>query len=211
MKDLSQSLNTLFDAERALRTAETALLQNDPNALSELLAKAVTDAKKLDDGDERRLRLERLADLCAQVPGPAMTDALIAILDEPMQAVRVQAGEALADVGFERYAEVARGIERALGTEQFHALQELPWVLVEMGEPSARKLIARFLDVKDTDVVASAIEALAELGDPASIKDIKRFVGDTREVEIEGEEGDETVTVGDLATEALEALGDGQD
>src|SRR5690349_7196022 len=117
MKDLAQSLNALFDAERALRAAETSLLQNEPKALSELLARAVAEAKKIDDGDERRLRLERLADLCAQVAGPAMTDALIAILDEPTQAVRVAAGEALADVGYERYAEVARGIERALATE----------------------------------------------------------------------------------------------
>ena len=95
MKDLSQSLNALFDAERTLRAAETALLQNEPKALSELLEKAVKEAKGIDDTDERRLRLERLADLCAQVAGPAMTDALIAILDEPSQAVRVQAGDVL--------------------------------------------------------------------------------------------------------------------
>jgi HEAT repeat protein len=214
MKDSAQSLTALFEAERAMRAAESALLQDDPKALSELLRRAVSEAKAITDTQESRMRLERLSDLCAQVAGPEMTDALVAILDDQWPGVRVQAAEALADVGYERYAEVARGIERALATEQFHALQELPWVLVEIGEPSARKLIARFLEVKNADVVASAIEALAELGDPASIKDIKPFADDTREVEVEGEEGDETVTVGDLATEALEALealGDGED
>ena len=92
------------------------------------------------------LRLERLADLCAQVEGPEMADALIAILDDDAPSVRVQAAEALVDVGFERYAEVARAIERALARgEHGPAMQELPWVLCEIAEPSARPLIARFL------------------------------------------------------------------
>jgi HEAT repeat protein len=210
MATIQDQLNALFDAERSLRKAETSLLQNQPQELSALLGAAVREAKALGDKDESRLRLERLADLCAQVPGPEMTDALIAILDDAAPSVRVQASEALADVGFERYAEVARGVERALAAPLSYALQELPWVLVELGEPSARKLIARFLDHKDGDIVASAVEALAELGDSASIKDLKKLEGDTREVDIEGDEGEETVTVGDLAAEAIDALGGNQ-
>jgi HEAT repeat protein len=210
MATIQDQLNALFDAERSLRKAETSLLQNQPQELSALLSAAVKEAKELDDKDESRLRLERLADLCAQVPGPEMTDALIAILDDAAPSVRVQASEALADVGFERYAEVARGVERALTAPLSYALQELPWVLVELGEPSARKLIARFLEHKDGDIVASAVEALAELGDSASIKDLKKLEDDTREVDIEGDEGEETVTVGDLAAEAIDALGGNQ-
>ena len=207
MASIQDHLNALFDAERALRRAEVSLLQNQPTELSAVLAAAVKEAKELADKDESRLRLERLADLCAQVPGPEMTDALIAILDDPHNAVRVQAAEALVDVGYERYAEVARGIERALGNNLHFALQELPWVLVELDEPSARKLIARFLDSQDAEVVASAVEALAELGDAAAIKDLRKLVDDPREVDIDGEEGEETVTVGDLANEAIDALG----
>lgn len=207
MAGIQDHLNALFEAERALRSAENALLQNQPGELSELLSAAVKEAKGLDDKAESRLRLERLADLCAQVPGPEMTDALISILDDASPAVRVQAAEALADVGFDRYAEVARGVERALSAPLTFALQELPWVLIELGEPSVRKLLVGFLDSKDGDVVASAVEALAELGDAASIKDLKKLTDDSREVDIEGDEGEETVTVGDLALEAIDALG----
>jgi HEAT repeat protein len=207
MAGIQDHLNALFEAERAMRSSENALLQNQPGELSELLAAAVKEAKALDDKAESRLRLERLADLCAQVPGPEMTDALISILDDASPAVRVQAAEALADVGFDRYAEVARGVERALSLPLTFALQELPWVLIELGEPSVRKLLVGFLDSKDGDVVASAVEALAELGDAASIKDLKKLANDPREVDIEGDEGEETVTVGDLAMEAIDALG----
>jgi len=207
MAGIQDHLNALFEAERALRSAENALLQNQPGELSELLSAAVKEAKAIEDKAESRLRLERLADLCAQVPGPEMTDALISILDDASPAVRVQAAEALADVGFDRYAEVARGVERALTAPLTFALQELPWVLIELGEPSVRKLLVGFLDSKDGDVVASAVEALAELGDAASIKDLKKLANDSREVDIEGDEGEETVTVGDLALEAIDALG----
>jgi HEAT repeat protein len=207
MAGIQDHLNALFEAERALRSSENALLQNQPGELSELLSAAVKEAKALEDKAESRLRLERLADLCAQVPGPEMTDALISILDDASPAVRVQAAEALADVGFDRYAEVARGVERALNAPLTFALQELPWVLIELGEPSVRKLLVGFLDSKDGDVVASAVEALAELGDAASIKDLKKLANDPREVDIEGDEGEETVTVGDLAMEAIDALG----
>jgi HEAT repeat protein len=136
-----------------------------------------------------------------------MTDALLAILDDDSPSVRVHAAEALADVGFERYAEVARGVERALqaGT-QVNALSELPWVLIELGEPSARKLIASFLAHPEPDVIGSAIEALAELGDPASVKDLEPFMKDEREVEVDTEEGDERVTLAELASEAIDAL-----
>jgi HEAT repeat protein len=207
MASIQDDLNALFDCERGLRRAEASLLQNQPAELGAVLTAAVKEAKELADKDESRLRLERLADLCAQVPGPEMADALILILDDPNNGVRVQAAEALVDVGYERYAEVARGIERALDSKLHFALQELPWVLVELDEPSARKLITRFLESKDPEVVASAVEALAELGDDAAIKDLKKLVDDPREVDIDGEEGEETVTVGDLASEAIDALG----
>ncbi|MBW2718938.1 MAG: hypothetical protein JRD94_10415, partial [Deltaproteobacteria bacterium] len=102
------------------------------------------------------MRLERLADLCAQVPGPRMTDALIAILNDAEPRVRVAAGEALRDLGYERYAELARGIERALDRNADGvAMSELPWVLAEIAEPSALALIRRFLDHSSPDVAAA--------------------------------------------------------
>src|SRR5262249_54878899 len=177
-------------------------------ALSGALAKAVDEAAKMADRREGTMRLERLADLCAQVPGAEMVDALVAILDDDEPSVRVAGGEALLDVGYERYAEVARGVERALDRKHAGlAMRELPWVLSEIGEPSALPLIRRFLESTDAEVVASAIEALASLGDPEAIPSLEKLTEDARAVTLEEEDDEVRTTVGVLATEAIAELG----
>ncbi|MDH3199991.1 MAG: HEAT repeat domain-containing protein [Myxococcales bacterium] len=215
---LSDELRRIFDADRAMRTAETALLRNrSSEELIALLENETEQALRMGDRDEATMRLERLADLCAQVPGPRMTDALIAILDDPEPRVRVAAGEALRDLGFERYAEVARGIERALEADAREphedvsrsgpAMCELPWVLAEIGEPSALPLIRRFLGHPDPNVAAAAIEALAQLQDPGAVTDLESLISDPREVTLEDFEDEEKTTIGELARDALGMLG----
>jgi len=204
---LTDQLRAIFDAERALRQAESQLLQADHKSLEDLLSQAVAAAKAERDPYEAELRLTRLADLCAQVPGEAMADALLSILDEEQPSVRVQAAEALVDVAYDRYAEVARAIERALArNDDGPAMQELPWVLAEVAEPSAVPLVTRFLNHTNEEIVASAIEALTRLGDPQAVQALKKLVNDPRVVTVE--EGDEefTSTVGELASEAIEVL-----
>ena len=207
-----QLLEAIFRAERDLRDAEARLLDaRDKNALANLLARATTDALALNDREEGTLRLSRLADLCAQVPGPQMVDTLIAILDDEDETLRVSAGEALLDVGYDRYAEVARGIERVL--ERKHtgvSMTELPWILAEIGEPSAIVLIKKFLASEDGEVCASALEALVSLGDPAGAEALEGLVDDRREVTVDdsdddGAEGIRT-TIGQLAREAIAEL-----
>ncbi len=206
---LAKQLDQIFDADRAMRKAEATLLRKKQSEeLVALLSDATAEALTLEDRAEATMRLERLADLCAQVPGPKMTDALIAMLNDGEPRVRVAAGEALRDVGFERYAEVARGIERALERgEDGLAMSELPWVLAEIAEPSALPLIRRFLRHASPDVIAAAIEALAQLQDRAAIEDLRPFTDDARIVTIEDFEEETKTTLGELANEALEVLG----
>jgi HEAT repeat protein len=206
---LSDELQRIFDADRAMRKAERALLRKKRSTdLITLISNEAQRALAMEDRQEATMRLERLADLCAQIPGPEMTDALIAILSDAEPRVRVAAGEALRDVGYERYAEVARGIERALDREDRGlAMSELPWVLAEIAEPSALPLIRRFLEHPSPDVVAAAIEALAQLGEPDAAADLERFRGDTRTVIIEDFEDETKTTLGELAEEALRELG----
>ncbi|MGB5194223.1 MAG: HEAT repeat domain-containing protein, partial [Polyangiales bacterium] len=110
--------------------------------------------------------------------------------------------------GYERYAEAARAIERALDRgDAGLAMSELPWVLAEIAEPSALPLIRRFLDHASPDVIAAAIEALSQLGDPDAADDLRRFVGDARTVLIEDFEEETKTTLGELAEEALRELG----
>ena len=206
---ISDEIQRIFDADRMLRKAEGALLRNKrSDELVALLERETKTALSMEDRTEGTMRLERLADLCAQVPGPEMTDALIAMLNDGEPRVRVAAGEALRDVGFERYAEVARGIERALERgDSGMAMSELPWVLAEIAEPSALPLIRRFLDHSDADVIAAAIEALAQLHEPQAVEDLRQFVGDERTVIMEDFEDETKTTLGELAEEALRELG----
>jgi HEAT repeat protein len=200
-------LEAIFDADRRLRVEEQALLAADAAALRAVLVRAVQDAAKLAERKEATMRLERLSDLCAQVEGPEMTDALIAILDDEAPSVRVQAAEALVDVGFSRYAELARGVERTLDRgARGLAMRELPWILCEIAEPSARPLIARFLQSPEVEVVASAVEALAELGDPAAVENLEPLAEDARPIEVDDEEEGLAATLGELVRESIAAL-----
>ena len=71
------------------------------------------------------------------------------------------------------------------------------------------KLLARMMTLPNADVVASAIEASTEVGDPALAKAIAKLVDDKRAVTMDDDEGESaTVTVGQLALEALDLLGD---
>lgn len=203
-------LADIFQADRTLRDAEQLLLEADEGELSKVLSAAVADAKSVDDEAEKTMRLQRLSDLCAQVPGPEMTDALIAILNEELPTVRVSAADALVDVAFERYAEVARGVERALDSgEEGMAMGELPWVLTEVADPSAIALITRFLKLQDSSIVASAVEALATLGDPAAVEALTPLVDDERVVELDEYEGEVSATLGELVGEAIELIEQG--
>ncbi len=211
----SRDLDAIFDADRALRRAERALLKTGKKPLARLLADAVTEAKALQDPAEASLRLERLADLCAQVPGPLMADTLVAILDVDDDRVRVCAGEAIRDVGFERYAEIAYAIERAIErAEQFTALSELPFVLAEIGEPSAvplmQEMAAAAKSAGRPEIVASVIEAFVELRDPECLPWLEEQRSDRTEVILEGFDNTRA-TLGVLATEALALLMGGAD
>lgn len=202
----AKALAAVFEADRQLRQAEADLLAAPSAVVEDLLAAAVQQAKAMSDRSEAVMRLERLADLCAQVPGPRMADALIAILDDGEASARVAAGEAILDVAYERYAEVARAIERRLQSQaEGPALSELPWILAEVGEPSALGLLQRFLQHADAEVVAAALEALVRLGDPQAIEIIAPLCDDERQTRVDDLEN-ATFTLGELASDAIEEL-----
>jgi HEAT repeat protein len=203
-----EQLDTLFEADRKVREAEASLLANAAgDELEKALERAADDAAGLADTTESAARLTRLADLCAQVQGPRMADTLIRILNHEDPQVRVAAGEALRDFAYDRYAEVGRAIERAFARElRGPALAEIPWILAEIAEPSAVPLIARCLKHQDPEVVASGIEALAEIGDPEAIGHLEPLAKDKRVVDLDEGETAFSTTIGELAREAIEEL-----
>jgi hypothetical protein len=206
--EVSRLLPDLFDAERSVRRLHAQLAKSDPGVLLTALADAVQTALG-EQEDESALRLVRVAELLAELEGPKAVDLLIDILgcDEP--EARHAAGGALEELAFDRFKEVALGIERALERLPMDspALAELPYLLAEVPEPGVRKLLGRFLEHKDPEAVAAAIEALVEVGDPAAAPMLASLEKDKREVSVEDEEGEEgRVTLGELATEARKLL-----
>ncbi len=205
---VESTLAALFEAERNVRRRHGELLQEGRGELVRELVAAAREATKL-DAEEAALRLTRIASLLGDVEGPEAVDLLIEILGSDSAEARVTAGEALEGIAFERFKEVALGIERALDRlpKGSPALTELPYLLAEVGEPGCVKVLGKFLTHPDAEAVAAAIEALAELGDPAAVPLLAPLEKDGRQVQLDEEDGEsERVAIGDLAHEARELL-----
>ena len=209
MPSIKENLTALFDAERKARTLHAGLLDQPREELMKELLDATRAALPKADEEESSLRLSRMALLLGDLDGGAVVDLLVDILGSESPEARVQAGEALEGLAFDRFKEVALGIERAVDRlpTGSPALTELPFLLAEVGEPGCVKLLGRFLKHADAEAVAAAIEAIAELGDPAAIPLLAPLEKDPRQVQLEEEDGEgERVGLGDLAFEAREIL-----
>jgi HEAT repeat protein len=209
-------LAELFQAQRKARKLAEEISKGPSEVVLSVLVEAIGQARSLRRQEDRLLELESVAQILGQIPGPRAVDALIDILGSEESGARHAAGIVLEEVAYERFKEVALGIERALENlgPDHAALTELPYLLVEIPEPGVLKLIHRFFDHPNEEVVAAAIEASVELGDPASIPKLARLEKDTRLVEMDQEDEEDgaeaSVTIGELAKEArlmLETLG----
>ncbi len=203
------SLRRLFDAERTARQAHAELLEAAPASLLEALESALKEALALGEDSERALRVARIAPLLAELHGPRAVDLLIDILGCEDPEARHAGGEALEDVAYDRFKEVALGVERALERLPVGhlALAELPYLLADVPEPGVLKLIGRFLAHKDPDAVAGGLEALVEIGDPSTVGMLAPLETDSRQVVLQDDEGEEgRVTIGELAKEARQLL-----
>jgi len=216
--ELQTHLEGLFSAERKVRELHDTLATTPKDALLDVLVPAIAAATKMDDEDEASLRLVRIAELLSDVESPRAMDALIDILATEHPEARHSAGEAIEEIAFERFKEVALGVERALSRlpNGSPALPELPYILGHVPEPGVLKLIEKFLKHSDADAVAAAIEVAADMGDPVMIKPLESLLDDKRMVDMAGDEDDENgeqsaVAIGELADEAIAILSGDED
>jgi HEAT repeat protein len=209
-QDIETTLGKLFDAERTVRRLHDELAAKPADPLLDVLGEAIRAAQREADEDEASLRLVRIASLLGEHEGPRVVDALIDVLGSEHVEARRAAGEELEALAYDRFKEVALGIERALKRlpKGSPALRELPYVIAEVPEPGVIRLLGQFLKHQDADAVAAGIEALVEIGDPSSAELIEPLVGDGRAVELEEDDGGgaSEVTLGELAEEALGLL-----
>lgn len=204
--DLDKNLASLFDAERRVRELHDKISDGDATVVLDAIARALDKANKEPNEDEASLRLERLAALLGEQEGPRPVDLLIDILASDIPEAREAAGLQLEGLAYDRFKEVAKGIERALKRLPLGspALPEMPYLLAEVPEPGVVKLLELFLAHEDPDAVAAAIEVSVTLGDASIVRHIEKLTGDKRTVEMtdENEEAAE-VTIGELAEDAL--------
>jgi HEAT repeat protein len=211
-KPIETTLSALFNAERTVRRLHDELADQPSDELLETLGKAVPVALSEPDEAEAALRLVRLAELLGELEGPIAVDLLIDVLGSEHPEARYTAGEQLEDLAFDRFKEVAKGVERALKRlpADSPALPELPHILAQLPEPGVLKLLGQFLAHEAAVPVAAGIEALVELGDPDGVRLLTPLLGDARTVQIDDEEESNSevteVTLGELAEEALELL-----
>ena len=207
---IETTLGKLFDAEREVRRLHDELVLLPPDQLLQVLVGAIAAAQREVDEEEAILRLVRISSLLGEHEGPRAVDALIDVLASEHPEARQAAGEELEGLAYERFKEVAQGIERALKRlpEGSPALPELPYIIAEVPEPGVAKVLGQFLKHQDPDAVAAGIEALVEMGDPSSAALIQPLLGDKRTVELEedGSDASSEVTLGELAEEALGLL-----
>jgi HEAT repeat protein len=207
---IDRSLGELFDAERTVRRIHDELAAGPPAELLDALTDAIAAALREPNEDEAGLRLVRIAALLGEQEGARVVDALVDVLSSEHPEARKAAGEEIEGLAYERFKEVAGGVERALKRLPVGspALPELPYILAEVPEPGVVKLLGQFLAHRDPDAVAAAIETLAEIGDPAGIKLLEPLANDDRTVELADDGGDTTseVTIGELAAEAIGLL-----
>jgi len=202
---IAERLKKLFEAERAVRALHGELVREDPATLLAAVAPAAREALAMKDDAEATVRLVRIAELLAEVPGDEAADLLVDILGTEHGEARLSAGEALEERGYSRFKELALAVERALARlpKDSVALEELPYLLAEIPEPGVTKLLGRFLELDSAEAVSAAIEGLVEVGDAAGAKLLEPLVKDPRTVSVAG---DATITVGELAREATDLL-----
>lgn len=208
-ENASTILTKLFDAERTARACHRDVVGLPKDQLVSAVRGATQEAQALTDRAEQGLRLSQIAEVLADVEGAEVADLLIDILGSEEPEARGAAGEALQSHAFDRFKEVALGIERALQRlpAGHLALAELPYVIAEVPEPGVIKLLGLFLKHADPEAVAGALEASVESLDESLVPAIRPLVDDKRRVRLDDEDGEgDEVTIGELAREALSML-----
>jgi hypothetical protein len=205
---LQASLEAIFKAERSMRELMKKV-ERAPEALDEI-EKAIGPIASQRSEDEQGMRLVCLIRILRNITAPKAIDLLIDLLGNDNEEARVAAGMSLEDIAYDRLAEVRKGVERAVKRlpDGHHALRELPFVLLSSSDGDAHKVLKPFLDLRDPEAVAVAIEALVENGNPEAIGLLGRFKDDKRVVELDDESTGESssFSIGELAADATDAL-----
>ncbi len=206
---IAEKIEKLQQAEEEVRRLQDELLDDAAGAKGLVVAglrEAVIVGLGEGEGVEAAVALVPICEVLGELDGPEVCDGLIDALGSDEPEVRFVAGRALQDLAFDRFREVAEAVERAITRlpGDSPALRELPFVVAEVGEPGVPRILRGYLAHTEAEVVAGAIEALASLGDPAGIVELRKLARDTRVVQVGDDDGGEAqASIGGLAQEAI--------
>ena len=128
--------------------------------------------------------LVRITEMLINYDSEAVAKLLGAGLGHPNPDVRLLSGDAMLHLTEEGLQRIMPAVEEILERGGLGA-EEMPFLLTDVDDPEVPRILERFLNQDEADVVASAIEAMAEYGDPNSIPVLEQLTGDTRPVSVE--------------------------
>ncbi|MCU0661960.1 MAG: HEAT repeat domain-containing protein [Myxococcota bacterium] len=159
-------------------------------------------AASLSADAELPLRAPRVVDLLASQEGDAAVKILGNGLGHVNSALRHLCAEGLIHCSADGLEVILPAVEMAL-TQGGTAAEEMAFLLAEIDDSKVTRQLVRFLKSNEAEVVAAAIESLAEVGDESCLPELERLRKDKRKVKV-AEETAEEWTIGQLAEDAIE-------
>ncbi len=160
---------------------------------------------QIGESDAIPFGLVRITEMLINYNSAAVAKLLGAGLGHPNPDVRLLSGDAMLHLTEEGLERIMPAVEDTLKEGGLGA-EEMPYLLTDVDDPEIPRVLERFLDQKNADIVASAIDAIVEYGESASIPALEKLTGDTRSVSVEENSALTECTVGRLAEEAIALL-----
>jgi hypothetical protein len=179
----------------------------DPEEQEEVLLSYFTMVlKETPEDADLSIGFLRAAEILVGLESENLSQLLGQGLDHVNPDIRMISEDALTHLAEEGLDYLMPAVEGVLEREGIGA-EAMPFILADLDFAEVPKIVARFLDATNPQVVAAALEAMVEVGDEDSFSEIETLLNDSREVELEEETDDSsTVTIGQLAREALDMI-----
>jgi HEAT repeat protein len=166
------------------------------------------ELEKIGEDDDVPVGIVRAAEMLLSSVSDGAAGILGRGLVHPNLDVRLICQDALAHLAEDGLDLIMPLVENALKKGGVLG-EEVPFLIAEVPNPAVPQVLERFLKHGEADVVASAIEALADYGDPASASALESLLSDKRMVNVLDEHDKEVqCSIGQLAKDALEMLSD---
>jgi HEAT repeat protein len=164
------------------------------------------EIRKLGERDTLKPRLFRVIEMLSELDAPDAPRILGQGIEHDNADLRMLCAEGLVEIGEDGIDRLMPLVEEALSSGGPKA-EEMPFVLAELDDPKVGKALMRFLELKDINAVAAAIQALAERCEASALPALKKLEKDKRVVTYDDscDEG-EQCTIGELAKDAIEMI-----